>query len=110
MATPGASAVRFHLRGHVPAMCSIEEQRALPDGGATVVELEILCNLQAFTLSAPDSGGVALERAQLTGDGGGAAAARGDAVDFWDLRPGRHVVRLRIASASPEMLLSLQAR
>lgn len=111
MATPMSAEVRFNLRGYVSAICSIEEQRAASDGLATLLELQINCNLSEFSLSAPEGARITLGDYQLVGDGASPVVTPdGSQIAFAGLEPGRHQVQLRITGAGPLAQLSLAAR
>lgn len=100
-ATSVIAEVRFNLRGHVPAVCAIEDQRAYSDGSATLVDLRVNCNLSAFSLSSPGASAVTLRSHRLIAGGGNETpviTGDGDSVEFADLRPGRREITLRITS------------
>jgi len=105
--------VRFALVGHVPAVCAIDEQSVARDGGAALVDLSVRCNLPAFSVSAPGATDLSLESFTSTSAEGGAApsiASHGATIEFAELRPALHRIRLRVTSPSPSMRLVLDAR
>lgn len=103
--------VRFELRASVAGVCRIEQQTAWRDGAAATVDVEVACNMSAFTLGAPGARAVTLEDYRLLG----AVAPEpvifdtGTNIGFADLAPGRHLIRLRIAGPAGATRLVLDA-
>jgi hypothetical protein len=111
MTAPSPAEMRFNLRGHVSAICQIERQEAAADGSSTLVELEILCNLPAFSLAAPGARNMALGEYQLLGRTADAPVITENEaeIDFANFSTGRHLIRLRIQTRSRSTRLMLDA-
>lgn len=111
LAASSTAEVRFNLRGHVPASCAIEDQAAARAGAETLVDLQVLCNLRTFSVTATGAADLSLETYALSSGrrqgGAPVITERGATVNFGELGPGRHHIRLRILthSASTQLVL-----
>ena len=111
-ATAPQAEVRFNLRGYVPATCAIEKQTAYPDGAATLIDLQVSCNLNAFSISAPGASAIALRSHQVIGETTETPVIvrNRDSIEFAELRPGRREITLRVISPTGSIGLVLDTR